>query len=153
MQGIVQFTSHNPGMAISFAVAIVSGFVALAWAGVRFHWRELYAAVELVRRNSPVEKKDPTYGHRLVWQGPYYNVEFRLGKDRGAIAFHSDGHERGWRVVGTLWWLGVDEGNPTGFYRRSGDNASRHVPRVIRSVFEELVGVIKKRAPEFVQTA
>ncbi|MEK7612951.1 MAG: hypothetical protein AAB449_02285 [Patescibacteria group bacterium] len=149
MQGIVQFASQNPAAAILLSVVIASAIGALVWAAMRLHWRELYTVAELVRNSSPVERKDATYGHRLVWQGPYYNVEFRLGNNHGVIAFHSDGHEKGWRVVGPLWWLQVDKDNPGGFYRRYRDKAPRPVPRVIRSIFDELVSTVRKRIPEF----
>ena len=148
MQSILQFASQHPLVALGI-VTLLTVIVVLVWH--RNRWRELYTAVEFVRNNQPVEKNDKTYGHRLVWQGSYWDVEFKLD-DRGAIAMHSDGHEKGWRVVGPLWWLRLDEKNPNGFYRRFRWEVQCPVPFGIRRTFAELVRLAKEKGEQFAIT-
>lgn len=146
VQNILQFVGQYPVMTVLCAAAIACLIVLAVH---RNRWRELYAAVELVRDKPPVEKKDETYGHRLVWQGTYWDVEFKLGDDKGAIVMHSDGHEKGCRVVGPLWWLRTDKKNLNGFYRRFRDEAQRPVPFGIRRTFAELVRLAKEKGEQF----
>src|SRR3989338_11068331 len=104
IQNIVHFASQNLTapvlLATAFACLIIVGLIVII---SHNRWRELREAVDLVRNTQPEERNYEPYGHRLVWPGPYYQVEFKLWDDKGAIVFQSDGHEKGWRGAGPPW--------------------------------------------------